>query len=108
MTHSAAPSDASADTLSDMMSTDSAADIAALRQALLADMQAIRAAVPDDDDGAGEAVERRARIITMMTRCLEVMVRLQGQATADSDSERHNRQALLADIEQKLARLAQS
>lgn len=104
MTHSAVPSDAS----SDMMSTDSAADIAALRQALLADMQAIRAAVPDDDDSLGEAVERRARIITMLTRCLEAMVRLQGQATTDSDSERHNRQALLADIEQRLARLAQS
>lgn len=80
-----------------------------VQQALLADMEAMQAALPHDGEETSEALERRARIVTMLTRAFDVLNRAhqqkQKQRTDKSDTQ--TRQALIAEIEQKLAGLAQ-
>ena len=82
--------------------------IASLRADLLADMQAMQAALPMDAEDVSEAIERRARIISMMARSLEIMARLSQKRSSDGDDKISNRETLLATIEQRLARLAQA
>ena len=85
-----------------------------LQDNLLADIEAMRknmrARVPSDIEDVSEAFERYARILTMLTKTLDVMSRLQTQKKNDAipQGDPQNRQALVADIEQRLARLAQA
>ncbi|MBT7642085.1 MAG: hypothetical protein HN715_03710 [Rhodobiaceae bacterium] len=85
-----------------------------LQDNLLADIEAMRkniqARVPSDIEDVSEAYERYARILTMLSKTLEVMSRLQTQKKKDAipQGDPQNRQSLVADIEQKLARLAQA
>ena len=46
-----------------------------VQQSLLADMQAMQAALQDDGEATSEALERRARIVTMLTRAFDVLNR---------------------------------
>jgi hypothetical protein len=46
-----------------------------VQQSLLADMEAMQAALPDDGEATSEALERRARIVTMLTRAFDVLNR---------------------------------
>ncbi len=80
-----------------------------VQQNLLADMEAMQAALPDNGEDTSEALERRARIVTMLTRAFDVLNRAQQQKQKHrtEKSDQQTRQALIADIEQKLARLAQ-
>ena len=85
-----------------------------LQDNLLADIEAMRknmrASVPSDIEAVSEAFERYARIFTMLTKTLEVMSCLQNQKKKDAipQGDPQNRQSLVADIEQRLARLAQA
>lgn len=80
-----------------------------VQQNLLADMEAMQGALPDNGEDTSEALERRARIVAMLTRAFDVLNRAhhqtQKQRTDKSDTQ--TRQALIAEIEQKLAGLAQ-
>ena len=79
-----------------------------VQQSLLADMEAMQAALPDDSEETSEALERRARIVTMLTRAFDVLNRAHHQKKKQqNDSDQPNRETLIADIEQRLARLAQ-
>lgn len=79
-----------------------------VQQNLLADMEAMQAALPDDGEDTSEALERRARIVTMLTRAFDVLNRAhqQKQKQRSDKSDTQTRQALIAEIEQKLAGLA--
>ena len=79
-----------------------------LRDLLLDDMEEMQAALPADAQSISEADERRARILTMMTRALDVMSRMTATKEINSEGDPQSRDALLANIEQKLARLAQT
>ena len=79
-----------------------------VQQNLLADMEAMQAALPDDGEETSEALERRARIVTMLTRAFDVLNRAHHhKKKQQNDSDQPNRDTLIADIEQKLARPAQ-
>jgi hypothetical protein len=80
-----------------------------VQQSLLADMEAMQAALPDDGEATSEALERRARIVTMLTRAFDVLNRAHHQKKKQQNDKRDrpNRETLITDIEQKLARLAQ-
>jgi hypothetical protein len=81
-----------------------------VQQNLLSDMEAMQAALPENGEETSEALERRARIVTMLTRAFDVLHRAhhQKQNRQTDKSDRQSREALIEDIEQKLARLAQS
>lgn len=85
---------------------DPQARLVRLRDQLLAGMEDMQAALPANAEGISEADERRARILTMMTRVLDVMSRLNSSQDKTQKGDPQTRNALLADIEQKLARLA--
>lgn len=85
---------------------DPQARLVRLRDQLLAGMEDMQAALPANAEGISEADERRARILTMMTRVLDVMSRLNSSQDKTQKGYPQTRNALLADIEQKLARLA--
>lgn len=78
--------------------------------ALLADLEQLQAVLPADPEAVSEAFERSARVLALLARTLDVMGRQQQRQeqkkTASGDPQ--ERQALIADIEQKLARLAQA
>jgi hypothetical protein len=80
-----------------------------VQQSLLADMEAMQAALPDDGEATSEALERRARIVTMLTRAFDVLNRAHHKKKKQQNDKRDrpNRETLITDIEQKLARLAQ-
>ena len=80
-----------------------------VHQSLLDEMASLHARLPDDIEDVSEAFERYARIVSLMVRSLDVMTRLeknqqQGEKEKSDPQARH---ALIRDIEQKLARLAQ-
>lgn len=79
-----------------------------VQQNLLADMEAMQGALPDNGEETSEALERRARIVTMLTRAFDVLNRAhhQKQKQRSDKSDTQTRQALIAEIEQKLAGLA--
>ena len=79
-----------------------------VQQNLLADMEAMQGALPDNGEETSEALERRARIVTMLTRAFDVLHRAhqQKQKQRSDKSDTQTRQALIAEIEQKLAGLA--
>lgn len=104
MSKTTARSDAATGTANDAP-TDA---IARLRADLLADMQTMQAALPTDAEDVSEAIERRARIISMMARSLEIMARLSQKRDKGEDDKISDRETLLAAIEQRLARLAQA
>jgi len=85
-----------------------------LQDNLLTDIEAMRknmqARVPSDIEDVSEAYERYARILSMLSKTLEGMSRLQSQKKKDAipQGDPQNRQSLVADIEQRLARLAQA
>jgi hypothetical protein len=78
-----------------------------LRGQLLNDMELMQAAMPADSDDISEAVERHARILSLMARALEVMSRLSQKKDTNPVGEPQDREAILADIEHRLARLGQ-
>ena len=80
-----------------------------VQQNLLADMEAMQSALPDNGEETSEALERRARIVTMLTRAFDVLHRAhqQKQKQRTDKSGTQTRHALIAEIEQKLAGLAQ-
>jgi hypothetical protein len=43
-----------------------------VQQNLLSDMEAMQAALPENGEETSEALERRARIVTMLTRAFDV------------------------------------
>ena len=92
-----------------MNTDDTESRLNSVQQNLLADMEAMQSALPDNGEETSEALERRARIVTMLTRAFNVLQRAhqqkQKQRTDKSDTQ--TRQALIAEIEQKLAGLAQ-
>lgn len=76
---------------------------------LLVEMTALHARLPSDVENVSEAFERYARIVALMVRSLDVLTRLE-QRQNDKTKEQIDpqaRNALIRDIEQKLARLAQ-
>ncbi len=81
-----------------------------MQETLLADIENMQARLPANVEDVSEAFERYARIINMLARALNVMSQLQQQTDKNwtEKADPQNRQALVADIEQKLARLAQS
>ena len=80
-----------------------------VEQALLAHMESVQESLPDDVEATSEALERHARIIALLIRGFDVLRRAQPKNTALSPEQTtHKRQALIAEIEQKLARLAQA
>jgi len=46
-----------------------------VQQNLLADMEAMQSALPDNGEDTSEALERHARIVTMLTRAFDVLNR---------------------------------
>ena len=88
------------------LESDAAARLVRLRGHLLADMEAMQRALPSDGEETSEAQERRARILSMMARTLDVMTRLAEKKEPKPEGNPQNRQALLAEIEQRLAGLA--
>ena len=91
-----------------MKSDENESRLQRVQKSLLAEMEAMQAALPDDGEETSEALERRARIVTMLTRAYDVLNRAhQQQKKKQNDSDRPNRETLITDIEQKLARLAQ-
>ena len=75
----------------------------------LVEMTALHARLPSDVENVSEAFERYARIVALMVRSLDVLTRLE-QRQNDKTKEQIDpqaRNALIRDIEQKLARLAQ-
>ena len=80
-----------------------------VHQSLLDEMASLHARLPDDIENVSEAFERYARIVSLMVRSLDVMTRLEkNQQQDDKDkSDPQARHALIRDMEQKLARLAQ-
>ena len=80
-----------------------------VHQSLLDEMASLHARLPDDIEDVLEAFERYARIVSLIVRSLDVMTRLEkNQQQDDKDkSDPQARHALIRDIEQKLARLAQ-
>lgn len=79
-----------------------------MQAALLNDIEHMQSALPTALDDVSEAHERRARIVTMLARAVDVMSRLQQRKdqTKTAFGDPQERQALISDIEQKLARLA--
>lgn len=78
-----------------------------LRGQLLDDMELMQAAMPANAEDISEAVERHARILNMMARALEVMSRLSHKKDTNPVRDPQDREVILADIEQRLARLGQ-
>lgn len=80
-----------------------------VHQSLLDEMASLHMRLPDNIEDVSEAFERYARIVSLMVRSLDVMTRLeQNQRQGEKDkSDPQARHALIRDIEQKLARLAQ-
>jgi hypothetical protein len=82
-----------------------------LQDNLLTDIEAMRknmqARVPSDIEDVSEAYERYARILSMLSKTLEGMSRLQSKKKKDAipQGDPQNRQSLVADIEQRLARI---
>ena len=91
-----------------MQTDDTASRLDSVQQNLLADMEAMQVALPDNGEETSEALERRARIVTMLTRAFDVLNRAhqQKQKQRSDKSDTQTRQALIAEIEQKLAGLA--
>ena len=91
-----------------MESDETESRLDSVQQNLLADMEAMQGALPDNGEETSEALERRARIVTMLTRAFDVLHRAhqQKQKQRSDKSDTQTRQALIAEIEQKLAGLA--
>ena len=80
-----------------------------VHQSLLVEMASLHGRLPDNIEDVSEAFERYARIVALMVRSLDVLTRLEKnkQEGEKEKSDPQARRALLRDIEQKLARLAQ-
>ena len=80
-----------------------------MHQSLLDEMASLNARLPDNIEDVSQAFERYARIVSLMVRSLDVMTRLGKNQQQDhkEKSDPQARHALIRDIEQKLARLAQ-
>ena len=80
-----------------------------VHQSLLVEMASLHGRLPDNIEDVSEAFERYARIVALMARSLDVLTRLEKnkQEGEKEKSDPQARHALIRDIEQKLARLAQ-
>lgn len=80
-----------------------------VHQSLLEEMAALHARLPDDVENVSEAFERYARIVSLMVRSLDVLTRLEHRQKENlkDHSDPQARRAIIRDIEQKLAGLAQ-
>ncbi len=74
---------------------------------LLVEMTTLHARLPSDVENVSEAFERYARIVALMVRSLDVLTRLEQRQNdkAEKQIDPQARNALIRDIEQKLARL---
>ena len=76
--------------------------------ALLEEIQTAHNSLPDNVEDVTEAFERHARIISLLIRSLETMLKLEKQKTQEQSdhSDPQARLELLAGIEKRLAGLA--
>lgn len=80
-----------------------------VEQALLAHMENVQENLPTDMEATSEALERHARIIALLIRGFDVLRRAQPKSSSTSPEQAtEQRQTLIAEIEQKLGRLAQA
>jgi len=89
--------------------TDIETRLRRLEQNLLMQMETAQAQLPDDVETTSEALERHARIIALLIRGFEVLRKSHPKDSGPSPEQAlASRQALIAEIEQKLGRLAQT
>lgn len=80
-----------------------------VEQALLSHMENVQESLPDDAEETSEALERHARIIALLIRGYDVLRRVHAKSVSVSPQDAtQKRHTLIAEIEQKLARLAQA
>ncbi len=90
-----------------MQSTDKKKQLRAVHSGLLQEMENIQKNLPGDVEDISEAFERYARIVSLLVRSLDTMLKLENQKQeSQTDSGPQTRRDLISDIEQKLARLA--
>ncbi|MBE8191073.1 MAG: hypothetical protein HAW65_05310 [Alphaproteobacteria bacterium] len=82
----------------------------AVHDALLEEMETIQKNLPADVEDISEAFERYARVVALLVRSLEALLRLnkQQQTEQDKSGGKHAAQDLLTDIEHRLAQIAEN
>lgn len=93
-----------------MPDTSSKTKLESVHSGLLQELENIRQNLPDNVEDISEAFERYARVVALMVRSLESLLRLERQTHQDQ-SERDTRQTrrdIVAEIERRLARIAEA